>query len=539
MRSPWGMGHTISSFLMVNSSDGDNCAHLPHPPSNATGMLSLLSPSAYHTSHCFMEEPALGVLQGEAKIIQEPIRTALDGKPLDLSCSHSSATTETIFWYRQFPNQGPQYIASGYSGDVKSPELEGVLRITKDRKSNVFAFSKVTWEDSAVYYCALSDTALHPGMFQSDAVFQLFTQKEIQEGQTVTLQCNFTTLDSSPYLFWYSQYVGREPRLVLRAYKAPAQKNKFFEGKYSTVLFMENKTVPLTIKDISLQEEAVYYCALRPTVSKSYICTDTKRTRQSDSISQTFSEMSIKEGQDALLHCTFNTTSSNPYLFWYRQFPNQSPGHILTRHKFSPLEPASKYSGTLNSKEKTLDLKIEKVSPADEAVYYCISQSDSVFQSETETEFQEGQTAVLHCNFTTTDRNPYLFWYRQYMGKEPQMIIQIILYKGEKTTQEPLIVVSEGKRLNLPCSHPSISSSERVYWYQQFLNQGPRLIVSAYSKEAKSEILETVTLVVSEDRKSSILSFTRVTWEDSAVYYCVLSDTVSHPAFFAVQELFA
>uniref|UniRef100_A0A803U0K2 Ig-like domain-containing protein n=1 Tax=Anolis carolinensis TaxID=28377 RepID=A0A803U0K2_ANOCA len=106
-----------------------------------------------------------GILQSRADIVQDSFKTALDGKPVDLSCTHSSATTETIFWYRQFPNQGPQYIASGYSGVVKSTTLDGSLHISSDRKSNRFAFTKVTLEDSAVYYCALSDTVLHPGRF--------------------------------------------------------------------------------------------------------------------------------------------------------------------------------------------------------------------------------------------------------------------------------------------------------------------------------------------------------------------------------------
>uniref|UniRef100_A0A803T3F6 Ig-like domain-containing protein n=1 Tax=Anolis carolinensis TaxID=28377 RepID=A0A803T3F6_ANOCA len=90
-----------------------------------------------------------------------------------------------------------------------------------------------------------------------------------------------------------------------------------------------------------------------------------------DSVSQSLSEVSITEGQDALLHCDFSTTSSTPYLFWYHQFPNHPPGHILTKHKYLPDEPDGKYSGTLNSEGNAVTLKIWEVSPADEAVYYC------------------------------------------------------------------------------------------------------------------------------------------------------------------------
>uniref|UniRef100_A0A670JDD5 Ig-like domain-containing protein n=1 Tax=Podarcis muralis TaxID=64176 RepID=A0A670JDD5_PODMU len=86
-----------------------------------------------------------------------------DGRKLNLSCTYSDSS-QTIHWYRQQPNQTVQFIVSGYSSGVKSNSPEGVLLVAGDRKSNVFSFNKVTLEDSAVYYCALSDTVLHPGV---------------------------------------------------------------------------------------------------------------------------------------------------------------------------------------------------------------------------------------------------------------------------------------------------------------------------------------------------------------------------------------
>uniref|UniRef100_A0A8D2L8M5 Ig-like domain-containing protein n=1 Tax=Varanus komodoensis TaxID=61221 RepID=A0A8D2L8M5_VARKO len=97
---------------------------------------------------------------------------------------------------------------------------------------------------------------------QTDSVTQSPSQKIIQEGQDVTLDCSFTTSDSDPYLYWYRQEVNKAPQMILHARKDNAKKNRFVSGKFSTVLFLNNKTVPLTVEGASLQDGAAYYCAL-------------------------------------------------------------------------------------------------------------------------------------------------------------------------------------------------------------------------------------------------------------------------------------
>uniref|UniRef100_A0A674J1D8 Ig-like domain-containing protein n=1 Tax=Terrapene triunguis TaxID=2587831 RepID=A0A674J1D8_9SAUR len=91
--------------------------------------------------------------------IRQP-RSAEDseGAELNLTCSHGSIVTETIVWYRQLPSRGPQYIVSGYQGIVNSIDPEGALRIRQDRKSSTLSLRRARLADTAVYYCALSDT---------------------------------------------------------------------------------------------------------------------------------------------------------------------------------------------------------------------------------------------------------------------------------------------------------------------------------------------------------------------------------------------
>uniref|UniRef100_A0A8C4Y601 Ig-like domain-containing protein n=1 Tax=Gopherus evgoodei TaxID=1825980 RepID=A0A8C4Y601_9SAUR len=99
-----------------------------------------------------------------------------------------------------------------------------------------------------------------------DSVFQSPPEETDSEGHDVLLHCNFTTISTSPYFFWYRQYPNQPPQNILAAYKSAAEKNTFISGKFLTVLMDDNKTVPLKIAAVAFRDRAVYYCALSPTL---------------------------------------------------------------------------------------------------------------------------------------------------------------------------------------------------------------------------------------------------------------------------------
>uniref|UniRef100_A0A8C8VPS9 Ig-like domain-containing protein n=1 Tax=Pelusios castaneus TaxID=367368 RepID=A0A8C8VPS9_9SAUR len=114
--------------------------------------------------------------------------------------------------------------------------------------------------------------------FWIDSVSQSPSEVKVSEGQSVTLNCNFTTVSANPDLFWYRQSPNPPPQHILTTNKFdPIQ--TLVQGKFSASLYMENKTVPLKIEAVSQQESAVYYCALRPTLRESCISTHTKSQR--------------------------------------------------------------------------------------------------------------------------------------------------------------------------------------------------------------------------------------------------------------------
>ena len=84
------------------------------------------------------------------------------------------------------------------------------------------------------------------------------------EEQTVTLGCTFET-SGSPYLFWYKQEVNDFPKLLLQRFKSGTQDNPAKEQRIDATV--NGTSVPLKIQKLQLSDSAVYYCAVKPTVT--------------------------------------------------------------------------------------------------------------------------------------------------------------------------------------------------------------------------------------------------------------------------------
>ncbi|KAL7386628.1 hypothetical protein ABVT39_011230 [Epinephelus coioides] len=82
------------------------------------------------------------------------------------------------------------------------------------------------------------------------------------EGSTVTLSCRYSK-GSADYFFWYRQYPGKPPEFLILQF---GRQNVTKSGLSVTV--SEDKTqMNLQISSAAVTDSAVYYCALRPTVT--------------------------------------------------------------------------------------------------------------------------------------------------------------------------------------------------------------------------------------------------------------------------------
>uniref|UniRef100_A0A8C3UE04 Ig-like domain-containing protein n=1 Tax=Catharus ustulatus TaxID=91951 RepID=A0A8C3UE04_CATUS len=98
--------------------------------------------------------PTAAVARGQVQ--QEPSLETTEGTGVNISCSHSNiGTGDTIAWYRQLPEKGPEFLGSVHKEFRELPDIAGQLWVSADRRSSALWLRRPRRGDAAVYYCAL------------------------------------------------------------------------------------------------------------------------------------------------------------------------------------------------------------------------------------------------------------------------------------------------------------------------------------------------------------------------------------------------
>ena len=87
----------------------------------------------------------------------------------------------------------------------------------------------------------------------------------VSEGALMTLSCTYQTADFSPYLLWYVQHLNKAPQLLLKG--LTADKKVEHEG-FQATLVKTDRSFHLQKQAVQASDSAVYYCALRDTVTQ-------------------------------------------------------------------------------------------------------------------------------------------------------------------------------------------------------------------------------------------------------------------------------
>nr|AAI42407.1 LOC785621 protein [Bos taurus] len=95
------------------------------------------------------------------------------------------------------------------------------------------------------------------------------------------------------------------------------------------------------------------------------------RRTNGDSVNQTEGPVTVSEGALLTLNCTYQTTYSDPYVFWYVQHLNKAP-QLLLKGWMKDQSPVHEgFQATLVKSDSSFHLQKQAVQASDSAVYYC------------------------------------------------------------------------------------------------------------------------------------------------------------------------
>uniref|UniRef100_A0A452QKV1 Ig-like domain-containing protein n=1 Tax=Ursus americanus TaxID=9643 RepID=A0A452QKV1_URSAM len=100
----------------------------------------------------------LGQTHGESVTQTEGEVTVSEKTSLTMNCTYSASGYPALFWYVQYPGEGPQLLLKAVKDKEKGSNKGFEATYGRDSKSFHLEKGSVQASDSAVYYCAMSDT---------------------------------------------------------------------------------------------------------------------------------------------------------------------------------------------------------------------------------------------------------------------------------------------------------------------------------------------------------------------------------------------
>ncbi|KFO27537.1 T-cell receptor alpha chain V region 2B4 [Fukomys damarensis] len=528
---------------------------------------------------------------------------------LTVNCSYKTTQYPALFWYVQYPGKGLQLLLKASKDKDKGSHKGFEATYDKDTSSFHLEKASVQESDSAVYYCAVGDTVagtaggaehklwavtrdLAVGRYDSVKVTAIETKKTAEEqevdvphtrcfdgpsvaqkvtqvqpptfrpeGERVTLDCSYETSWSSYYIFWYKQLLSGEMIFLIRQSSSAATGQN---GRYSVRKIEVRKYQEVTedekcflvgedILEIHSNEEIYQYFEgniLGLSITQK--------------VTQAQPPVSVQEMEAAVLHCIYDTSSTNYVLSWYKQ-PSSGEMILLILQESYRQQNATKgrYSLDFQKASKSIQLVISASqledsaasvvhisAPQDEeelSLWLCklsgspvpfyankvlrrachltvgnhqpgvSSQQKEVEQSPETLSVPEGAIASFNCTYKDSASRNFL-WYRQYPWKG-------VSSQQKEVEQSPeTLSVPEGAIASFNCTYRD-SGAQNLRWYRQYPGKSPEFLLSAYSSGEQEKGRFTAQLNRASRHVS--LNIRDSQHSDSAVYLCAVSTQCS------------
>ncbi|CAB1326163.1 unnamed protein product [Coregonus sp. 'balchen'] len=250
---------------------------------------------------------------------------------------------------------------------------------------------------------------------EQETITPVKPEVNVLQGTDITLSFNYNGNVNN--LQWYRQYPGSRPEcllLILQTYKY-IQNTSFTTPRHTGRLNEEKTCVHFMISSVELEDSALYYCALQPTVTGNPDTLYTNLSRSlwinssiyEEEIISATTEERIYESDGFTLSCNYTGSYSTDTLLWYQQYPRSKPDFLLLLNE----------GGLKTHNESThprLSVKLTH-----------IAKVKSLLTSR-----------VDICNYTSSSPSPDLFWYIQLTRDSPQYVLRRDCYSEGSNSDE-------------------------------------------------------------------------------------------------------
>ncbi|KAK1338817.1 hypothetical protein QTO34_019476 [Cnephaeus nilssonii] len=401
---------------------------------------------------------------------------------------------------------------------------------------------------ATLLWAVMVSTCLGSSLAQK--VTQTQQEMSVQEAETATLACTYDTSDSNYYLFWYKQPPSGEMIFIIRQ-EAFKQQNAT-DNRFSVNFQKATKNFSLRISDCQLEDAAVYFCALSEAhdvteyswypsfrsqqetftlqrraasmvcrgVLWAFMVSTCLGSSLAQKVTQPQQEMSVQEAETATLACTYDTSGTDYYLFWYKQPPHGKMIFIIRQEAFKQQNATdNRFSVNFQKATKNFSLRISDCQLEDAAVYFCaLSEAHDVteyswypsFRSQQETFTLQRRAASMVCRGVL-----WAFMVSTCLGSS----------LAQKVTQpQQEMSVQEAETATLACTYDSSSTDYYLFWYKQPPNGKMIFIIRQESFKQQNATDNRFSVNFQKATKNFSLRISDCQLEDAAVYFCALSE---------------
>ncbi|CAB1326120.1 unnamed protein product [Coregonus sp. 'balchen'] len=318
---------------------------------------------------------------------------------------------------------------------AEPPYLRLSVNVDKMAERVDLKISSAEVTDSALYYCALRPTVTgNPEAGDT-----------LEDDITPTSPEEYYLEVKAGSLLWYRQYSGSGLQFL---YLVTTTNNPYdVRGdpqyfRLSVTLNKERTCVDLETSSAEVTYSALYYCALRTTVTGNpetqkkpdniYSCLGNSF---GDSINPATTKELVQEGRNVHLSCKHDGTVYN--LQSYRQYPRSKPEFLLyitsEGYIFKATPPHPRLTVTIDKVDKRVDLKISSAEVTDSALYYCAmaptvrGNPDTLYKNLSR-HVLEGTTVTLsyNCSSSSTIGKRFYWDHQTSAGKMPTFLLWMI-----------------------------------------------------------------------------------------------------------------